>query len=77
MDTNQIIAQIDTEIAHLQAVKGILSGTTITKVKRGKKAKTAPKPVIVKKRTMSRRWENRCCSEGAVGEDEESCEIEF
>jgi hypothetical protein len=53
MDTNQIIAQIDTEIARLQAVKGILSGTTITKVKRGKKAKTAPKPVIVKKRTMS------------------------
>ena len=54
METNQIIAQIDTEIARLQEVKSILSGSTITKVKRGpKRTKTAPKPVIVKKRTMS------------------------
>jgi hypothetical protein len=28
MDTNQIIAQLDTEIARLQEVKSILSGTT-------------------------------------------------
>ena len=54
MDTKEILAQIDTEIARLQQVKGILSGSTTTRKKRGpKKTKVALKPIIVKKRTMS------------------------
>jgi hypothetical protein len=54
MDTKELIAQIDAEIARLQQVKGILSGSTTTRKKRDpNKAKTAPTPVIVKKRTMS------------------------
>ena len=54
MDTKEILAHIDTEIARLQQVKGILSGSTTTKAKLGpKKAKIAPTPVIIKKRTMS------------------------
>jgi len=41
MDTTEIIAQIDSEIARLLQVKSILSGTTATatiKAKRGPKA---------------------------------------
>jgi hypothetical protein len=54
MDTKEILAHIDTEIARLQQVKGILSGiTTTTRKKRGpNKVKVAPTPVIVK-HTMS------------------------
>ena len=55
MDTTEIIAQIDSEIARLQQVKSILSGSTPTttiKVKRGPK-KTAPTPITAKKRILS------------------------
>ncbi len=53
MDTKEIIAQIDTEIARLQQVKGILSGTT-TKAERGRPKKaSAATPVVAKKRTLS------------------------
>jgi hypothetical protein len=54
MDTKEILAHIDTEIARLQQVKGILSGSTTTRKKRGpNKAKVTSTPVLVKKRTMS------------------------
>jgi hypothetical protein len=56
MDTTEIIAQIDSEIARLEQVKSILSGTTATttiKAKRGPKAKTAPTPITAKKRLLS------------------------
>jgi hypothetical protein len=56
MDTTEIIAQIDSEIARLLQVKSILSGvnTAITvKAKRGRKGKTAPTPNTVKKRSLS------------------------
>jgi hypothetical protein len=55
MDTKkEILAHLDTEIARLQQVKGILSGSTTTRKKRGPdKTKVALKPIIVKKRTMS------------------------
>jgi len=44
MDTKEIIAQIDLDIARLQEVKSILSGTaatTIIRSKRGPKARSA------------------------------------
>ena len=54
MHTNEILSQIDTEIARLQEVKNILSGAITTKVKRGpKKARVAPTPITSKKRTIS------------------------
>jgi hypothetical protein len=56
MDTTEIIAQIDSELARLQQVKSILSGSTPTttiKVKRGPKSKTAPTPITAKKRILS------------------------
>jgi hypothetical protein len=56
MDTNEIIAQIDSEIARLEHVKSILSSTTATtatKAKRGPKPKTALTPITIKKRTLS------------------------
>jgi len=54
MDTKEIIAQIDTEIARLQEVKNILFGTTATKARRGpKKARVTPTPITHKKRTLS------------------------
>jgi hypothetical protein len=55
MDTKEILAQIDTEIARLQQVKSILSGSTTTKVKLGrpKKSKVIPIAVVTKKQTMS------------------------
>ncbi len=54
MDRKEIIAQIDTEIARLQEVKGILSGTTTTVVKRSlDKVKAGPTPITTGKRTMS------------------------
>ena len=54
MDTNEIIAQLDTEIARLQQVKSILSGTTTTKVKRAyKKSGVAPTPITSGKRVLS------------------------
>jgi hypothetical protein len=53
MDTKEILAHIDTEIARLQQVKDILSGSA-TKAKRGpNKAKAIHVPIIVRKRTMS------------------------
>jgi len=49
-----MVAQIDTEIARLQQVKSILSGTTTTTAKRGpNKSKVVPIAVVVKKHTMS------------------------
>jgi hypothetical protein len=55
MDTKQIIAELDTEIARLQEVKSILSRTTATTPtnRRPNKAKTAPTRITAKKRTMS------------------------
>jgi hypothetical protein len=54
MDTKEIIAQIDSEIARLQEARSILSNTTGTKAKRGpNKARLAIVPVISPKRTMS------------------------
>jgi hypothetical protein len=56
MDTTEIIARIDSEIARLEQVKGILSGTTATttiKAKRGPKPKSAPTPITAKKRVLS------------------------
>ena len=52
MDTKEIIAQLDTEIARLQEVKSILSGTTTTKVKRGRPNKvtvTVVAPIAAKR----------------------------
>jgi hypothetical protein len=54
MDTKEIIAQIDTEIAHLEQVKSILSGTTTTKVKRAyKKSGVTPTSITSGKRVLS------------------------
>jgi hypothetical protein len=55
MDTTEIIAQIDAEIARLEQVKSILSGTTKTaiKAKRGPTPKTAPTPITATKRVLS------------------------
>jgi len=55
MDTTEIIAQIDSEIARLQQVKAILSGTTAitTKAKRGPKQRVIPASVAAKKRILS------------------------
>jgi len=56
MNINEIVAQIDLEIARLQEVKSILSGanTALSKKKRGpNKIKITPAPATVKKRTMS------------------------
>ena len=55
MDTKEIIVQIDTEIARLQQVRGILSGTTTTKAKLGrpKKASLALAAPIAAKRILS------------------------
>jgi hypothetical protein len=55
METKEILAHIDTQIARLQQVKGILSGSTSTRKKRGtnKAAKVTSTPVLVEKRTMS------------------------
>jgi hypothetical protein len=56
MDTTEIIAQIDSEIARLEQVKSILSGsnpTTTFKAKRGPKAKTVPTQTPAKKRILS------------------------
>jgi hypothetical protein len=41
MDTTEIIAQLDTEIARLQEAKSILSGTTITSARRGRPNKAS------------------------------------
>jgi hypothetical protein len=54
MNTQEIITQIDSEIARLEQVKSILSGTTATtKAKRGPKPKNAPIPITAKKRFLS------------------------
>ncbi len=55
MDTKEIIAQLDTEIARLQEVKSILSGTTTTKAKRGRpnKASVAVIAPVAAKRILS------------------------
>jgi hypothetical protein len=54
MDTNEIIAQIDTEISRLQQAKDLLSGTTSTKTKLGRPTAShnVAAPVAVK-HTMS------------------------
>jgi hypothetical protein len=52
MDTKEIITQLDAEIARLQEVKSILSGTTITSVKRGRPTKasiTVVAPIAAKR----------------------------
>ena len=55
MDTKEIIAQLDTEIARLQEVKSILSGTTTPKAKRGRpnKASIAVIAPVAAKRILS------------------------
>jgi hypothetical protein len=56
MDTTEIIAQLDSEIARLEQVKSLLSGTaatTTTGAKRGRKPKNAPTPITTKRRTLS------------------------
>jgi len=54
MGTKEIIAQIDTEIARLQRVKSILSGTSTTKLKRGRpKASHKVAAPLAAKLTMS------------------------
>jgi hypothetical protein len=56
MDTIEIIAQIDSEIARLEQAKSILSGgtkATTAKAKRGPKPKTAPTSITTKKRLLS------------------------
>jgi hypothetical protein len=54
MDTQEIITQIDSEIARLEQVKSLLSGTIpTTKGKRGPKPKNAPIPITAKKRFLS------------------------
>jgi hypothetical protein len=56
MDTKQIIAELDTEIARLQEVKSILSAGTPTPAKTNRghnKAKTTPIRITAKKRSMS------------------------
>jgi hypothetical protein len=54
MNTNEILSQIDAEIARLQQVKSILSGATTTKAKRGpNKARVAPTPITTKRRKIS------------------------
>jgi len=55
MDTKEIIAQIDTEIARLQQVKGILSASTTNTAKLGRPKKAGIKVAALKtaKRTLS------------------------
>lgn len=55
MDTNEIIAQLDIEIARLQEAKSILSGTTTTQAKRGRpnKAGVAVIAPVAAKRILS------------------------
>jgi len=54
MDTKEIIAQIDSEISHLQQAKTLLSGTQATKGKLGRpKASNKVAPPVAAKRTMS------------------------
>jgi hypothetical protein len=56
MDTTEIIAQIDSEIARLEQAKSLLSGTAATttaKAKRGPKPKAVPTPITSTKRTLS------------------------
>ena len=56
MDTTEIIAQIDSEIARLQQVKTILLGSTTTttvKAKRKLRGKITPTPITAKKRILS------------------------
>ena len=51
MDTTEIIAQLDTEIARLQEAKSILSGTTTTHVKRGRPTKASVTAIIPSSKT--------------------------
>ncbi len=54
MNTNEILSQIDAEIARLQQVKTILSGTTTARAKRGpNKARVVPTPITAKRRKIS------------------------
>lgn len=55
METSQIVAQIDAEIARLQQVRQILAGmTTEGPVKRGRgRPRKTTLPVLPKKRTLS------------------------
>ena len=53
MDTNQIIAELDSEIARLQQVKAILSGATTTKAARKKRGPNKVKVALAKKHRMS------------------------
>jgi hypothetical protein len=55
METDEIIAQLDTEIARLQEVKSILSGTTTTQTKRSRpnKARVAVIAPVAAKRILS------------------------
>jgi hypothetical protein len=53
METNQIIAEIDLEIARLQEVKAILSGRATSTAKRVYKSRSLARPVGTKKRVLS------------------------
>jgi len=54
MPTDELLSYIDAEIARLQKVKSLLSGTTITKATRGpNKAHVVQTPIKIKKRTIS------------------------
>ena len=59
MDTQEIIAQLDTEIARLQQAKSLLSGTTTTKpiihkkLGRSTKASVATSAPVAAKRILS------------------------
>ena len=53
MDTNRIIADIDTEISKLQQVRALLSSAAIKKGHPGRPKTTEPKVAKPKKRKMS------------------------
>jgi hypothetical protein len=55
MNTKEIISQIDSEIARLEEVKSVLSGTIATTAKRGRpnKVRLSVAPTSGPKRTMS------------------------
>ena len=55
MDTNEILDQIDSQIAQLKEARSLLTGTTATKVKRGRpnKASVAVIAPVAAKRVLS------------------------
>ena len=72
MDTNRIIADIETEISKLQQVRALLSNAAIRKGRPGgpKSPELSLKVTKPKKRTMSAKGRASyfCCDEGSLGE---------